>query len=193
MSAVSKPSASAPPASASDPLAALDADARARLAAIADLLIPAAHAMPSASDVLTDDRLRFDLAARPDLVEPLVEALRADLGDDAQARLDRLGREEPANLGALQLAIVAGYYTDRGVRDLIGYPGQMAIEVKSWLYPPYLEEGLIDVVLARGPVWRDPATGRRAVITGAPRTYQERAWAPSAGSAEGGHDGNDRS
>jgi len=28
----------------------------------------------------------------------------------------------------------------------------------------YLEEGLIDAVLARGPVWRDPRTGKRAVI-----------------------------
>jgi hypothetical protein len=28
--------------------------------------------------------------------------------------------------------------------------------------PPYLEEGLIDAVVARGPTWRDPATGRRA-------------------------------
>ena len=58
--------------------------------------------------------------------------------------------------------IVGGYYTDKRVRELIGYPGQEAIEVKSWLVPQYLEEGLIDAVLARGPVWRDPTTGQRA-------------------------------
>ena len=34
--------------------------------------------------------------------------------------------------------------------------------------PAYLEEGLIDAVLARGPVWRDPATGQRAVATARP-------------------------
>ena len=39
----------------------------------------------------------------------------------------------------------------------------MALELRSWEYPAYLEEGLIDAVLARGPVWRDPATGQRAV------------------------------
>ena len=41
----------------------------------------------------------------------------------------------------------------------------MALELRSWEYPAYLEEGLIDAVLARGPVWRDPATGQRAVAT----------------------------
>ena len=79
--------------------------------------------MPSAAEVLSDDRLRFVLNARPDLVGPLRAALRPDLGDDVQARLDALGRDEPSTLGALQLVIVAGYYTDRRVRDRIGYPG----------------------------------------------------------------------
>jgi hypothetical protein len=174
-----------------DPLARLDPEAKARLARIADLLIPAAHGMPSAGDVLTDDRLRFVLSARPDLLDPLVAALRPELGDDPQARFDELSRDEPASLGALQLVIVASYYTDRRVRELIGYPGQLAIEVKSWLYPQYLEEGLIDAVLARGPVWRDPATGRRAVTDEAPRTYEERTWATTG--SQGGSDGNDGS
>ncbi len=174
-----------------DPLASLDAAERATLSAIADRLIPAAHGMPSAADVLGDDRLRFVLNARPDLIEPLRGALRRELGDDVGARLDALGRDEPSTLGALQLVIVAGYYTDRRIRELIGYPGQMAVELRSWEYPAYLEEGLIDAVLARGPVWRDPATGQRAVATGAPRTYAER-WATDAGSPEGGRDGPDR-
>jgi hypothetical protein len=184
-------SGSSPSAIPGDPLAALDATERATLSAIAERLIPAAHGMPSAADVLGDDRLRFVLNARPDLIGPLREALRRDLGDDVQARLDALGRDEPASLGALQLVIVSGYYTDHRVRELIGYPGQMALELRSWEYPAYLEEGLIDSVLARGPMWRDPATGQRAVAAGAPRTYAER-WSTDAGSPEGGHDGRDR-
>jgi hypothetical protein len=172
-----------------DPLARLDSTARATLAAVADHLIPAAHGMPSAAEVVTDDRLRFVLRARPDLAERLSAALRPELGTDVAARLDALAGNDPAALGALQLAIVGGYYTDKRVRELIGYPGQEAIEVKSWLLPPYLEEGLIDAVLARGPVWRDPATGRRAVVSGAPRTYAER-WsdaAPEEGDNDGRH------
>jgi hypothetical protein len=142
---------------------------------------------------VTDDRLQFVLRSRPDLGEPLKAALRAELGSDVKDRLAKLA-DEPTNLSAAQLTIVAGYYTDKRVRELIGYPGQMALEIRSWEYPVYLEEGLIDVMLARGPVWRDPATGQRAVATGAPRTYAER-WSDAktdATSSEGGTDGRDR-
>jgi hypothetical protein len=186
---------------AGDPVAAIDAGERATLGAVADRLIPAAGEMPSAADVLDDTRLRFVLSARPDLVDPLRAALRPDLGDDVKSRLEALGRDEPATLGALQLVIVAGYYTDVRVRELIGYPGQMALELRSWEYPVYLEEGLIDAVLARGPVWRDPVTGHRAVVPSAPRTYAERystepgpsdTGSTDAESPEGGHDGRDR-
>lgn len=161
-------------AGASDPLDRLDAAERATFAAVADRLIPAAHGMPSAAEVVGDDRLRFVLTARPDLVDPLRTALRPDLGDDVGARLDALGANEAATLYALQLVIVAAYYTDRVVRERIGYPGQEALELRSWELPTYVEEGLIDAVLARGATWRDPTTGQRAVVEGAPRTYAER-------------------
>jgi len=147
---------------ASDPLRVLDDRRRATLAALGEDLIPAAHGMPSARDVITDDRLRFVLFARPDLAAPLVAALRPELGDDPAARLAALEADEPGLRDALLLVVVGAYYTDRDVRDRLGYPGQMAKQLYSWKYPQYLEEGLIDQVLARGPVWRDPATGRRA-------------------------------
>jgi len=159
---------------AGDPMGTLQADELATLRAVADRLIPAAGEMPSAAGVLSDARLRFVLNARPDLLGPLHRSLRQELGDDVGARLDALGRDEPSTLGALQLVIVAGYYTDAQVRDLIGYPGQMALDLRTFGYPAYLEEGLIDAVLARGAVWRDPSTGRRAVVEGTPRTYAER-------------------
>ena len=168
-----------------DPLARLDAAELDTLRGVADQLIPAAGEMPSAGAVLSDARLRFVLNARPDLFEPLRAALRPKLGDDITSRLDVLGRDEPATLYALQLVIVGGYYTDAKVRDLIGYPGQLALELRSWEYPAYLEEGLIDAVLARGPVWRDPATGQRAVVQDAPRTYADR-YAAAGETPEGG-------
>ena len=164
----------------------LDDTRRAVFDGVADHLIPEAAGMPSARDVVTDARLAFVFRARPDLLEPCIEALRPDLGDPA-ARLETLGRDAPATLYALQLVIVAGYYTDAGVRERIGYPGQIALELRSWEYPAYLEEGLIDAVLARGPVWRDPATGKRADDTGAPLTYAERyAAGAEADAPEGG-------
>jgi len=175
-----------------DPLAALDAGARGMFATIAERLIPAAHGMPSAAEVVGEDRLRFVLRARPDLLEPFVAALRPELGDDPEARLAALERDDPASLAALQLVLVGGYYTDKRVRDQIGYPGQLAIEVRSWEVPAYLEEGLIDAVLARGQVWRDPDTGKRAVVEAAPQTYAERYWSAER-RPEGGHNGRDGS
>ena len=150
---------------AADPLLSLDADRRATFTAIATSLIPAAHGMPSAGDVIGDARLRFVLTARPDLVEPLRAALRPELGSDPAARLSTLERDEPDVRGALLLVVVGAYYTDKDVRDRLGYPGQEAKTLASWKVPPYVEEGLTDQVLARGPIWRDPATGRRAEAT----------------------------
>ena len=174
--------------------ATLTDEQRSNLAAVADRLIPAAHGMPSAGTVVDEERLRFVLNARPDLIEPLRAALGAGPAD-VGARLDMLARDHPQALGALQLVIVAGYYTDKTVRELIGYPGQMALSLRSWELPEYLEEGLIDVVLARGPIWRDPATGKRASGTGAPRTYAERfsadAAPPAVAPPQGGTDGHD--
>lgn len=157
MNARSIPSATPP-----DPLLALDPDRRATFTAIAASLIPAAHGMPSAGDVVDDARLRFVLNARPDLLEPLRAALRIELDADPDARVALLERDEPDHQAALLLVLVGAYYTDKDVRERLGYPGQVAKPVEAWRYPPYLEEGLIDQVLARGPVWRDPSTGRRA-------------------------------
>lgn len=178
-----------PTGTTTDPLAVLDPGRRTTFSAVAGHLIPAAHGMPSAAEVVGDDRLRFVFTSRPDLIEPVVAALRAELGDDVEARLAALERDEPGELAALQLAIVGGYYTDKRVRELIGYPGQEAIEVKSWLVPEYIDEGLIDALISRGPVWRDPTTGRRAAAEAEPRPYVER-FIETVAATEGGDDGH---
>lgn len=170
----------------------LDAAERRAFEALAERLIPAAHGMPGAADIVDDARLAFVLRARPDLASPFHSSLRPELSPDAETRLAILERDDPASLAALQLVIVGGYYTDRRVRELIGYPGQEAIEVRSWEIPSYLEEGLIDAVLARGQVWRDPATGVRAIIDGTQKTYAERYWSAER-RAQGGNDGSDGS
>ncbi len=63
---------------------------------------------------------------------------------------------------SLVSVVVFGYYTDGDVRERLGYPGQEAKQLYSWKVPNFIEEGLTDTVIARGPVWRDPATGLRA-------------------------------
>jgi hypothetical protein len=152
----------AQPAPLADPIAGLDAARKATFAAVAEHLIPAAHGMPSAGEIVGDVRLRFVLGARPDLAEPLRAALRDELGPDPAARLATLERDEPASHAALLHVVVFGYYTDADVRERLGYPGQEARTLYSWKVPDFIQEGLTDQVLARGPVWKDPRTGRRA-------------------------------
>ena len=85
----------------------IDADRRATLAAVADQLIPAAHGMPSAGEVVGDERLRFVLNARPDLAEPLRGgAARRSSATTRRRASTPSSRDEPADLGALQLVIV---------------------------------------------------------------------------------------
>ena len=161
------------------------------LAAVADHLIPAAHGMPSAAEVVTDDRLRFVLtrAAGPRRAAPGRAPVRARRRRRRE-RLATLAADDPAALGALQLAIVAGYYTDKRVRELIGYPGQEAITVRSWELPA-LSRGRPDRRRARawpglaGP--GDRATGRRSECT----TDLPERYAAAEAAAEGGHDGHD--
>ena len=135
---------------------ALDPRRRAVLRGVASHLIPAAHGMPAGGEIVDDHRLGFVLQARPDLVDPLRAALRPLLGEDPGARLAALAAAEPEIVSALQLAVVAAYYTDAGVRRAIGYPGQVAKPPTTFGYPAYVEEGLLDRVLERGPIWRDP-------------------------------------
>ena len=97
--------------------------------------IPAAHGMPSAADVDRRRPARFVLRGpgrpgRPASRRPAPRPARRPA-----ARLDALA-DEPANLAALQLVIVGGYYTDKRVRELIGYLGQEAIEPDPGIYPP---------------------------------------------------------
>jgi len=143
----------------------LGRDRLATLAAVADRLIPAAHGMPSAAAILTEARLAFVVRSRPDLLEPLRRSLGSEFGDDPSGRLAALTEHDPEALDALQLVIVAGYYTDGSVRERLGYQGQVAKPVNALDYPAYLEEGLLDAVIERGPIWRDPA-GRTASEAG---------------------------
>jgi len=138
----------------------LDPARRAVLRAAAEKLIPAAHGMPSAGSVLDLGRIEFVLHARPDLLKPLSDALRPGLGDIPSERLAALA-DEPDNLVALQLAVVAGYYSDADVRDRIEYPGQIARKVNALDYPEYMDEGLVDRVVERGQIWRDPSGSRQ--------------------------------
>jgi hypothetical protein len=133
----------------------VDADLRDRLRRFADALIPEAHGMPSASSVgVAERQLDRVLRARPDLAAPLARALAEADPEDHDGSLERLRAGDREAHDALLLAVAGGYYIDQDVRRRLGYDGQKPVEVRPEIIPNYVDEGLIEPLLARGPVFR---------------------------------------
>jgi choline dehydrogenase-like flavoprotein len=129
----------------------LDAEQRTTFAALADVLIPAAGGMPSASDVGVEGKwLDRALRARPDLEPGVVVTLAATDGRDPEKTLRLLYEEDPDAFAALALAVSGAYYMHLKVRKRIGYPGQKHDPPFPDEADYYLEGGLLDPVLERG-------------------------------------------
>jgi hypothetical protein len=127
---------------------------RAQLGAIADQLIPAGSGMPSASEAgVAGQYLDEVLAARPDLAAPLDDTLASVDGLSATDALAVL-RENADGWGVLTAVVPAAYFLNPAMRSAIGYPGLEARPIDPDLAPDYLADGLLDSVVARGPVYR---------------------------------------
>jgi len=134
----------------------LDQDLRARLARIADGLIPGTGEMPAPSSLDVGGRqLDGVLASRPDLTDDLRRALEVagDIGDPIAWVASLAVRDAPAH-EALVTAIVAGYYLHPDVRRRLGYPGQTGESVRVDALPDFIFEGQLERVLERGPIYR---------------------------------------
>ncbi|HZQ84818.1 MAG TPA: GMC family oxidoreductase [Acidimicrobiales bacterium] len=122
------------------PAPQLTPDERDRLRAIADELIPADDVMPPASAAgVGDERLDQVLHARPDLWPPLKEALSAD------APLTE------RQLATVRYVVAGAYYLAPAVREALGYRPGDALPVRPDALPDYIEEGLLDHLLAAEP------------------------------------------
>jgi hypothetical protein len=133
----------------------LDEQARAIFLAIADVLIPETLGMPSASQVDVGgpvlDRL---LALRPDLEEAFFRGVLVAAGKDSASAVQALNRDDPKALTAIGLLASAAYYMDPRVRELIGYPGQEKRTYDPDATPEYITNGMLQVVIDRGPIYR---------------------------------------
>ena len=133
----------------------LDNASRARLALFADALIAGGAGIPSASgaDVHTQwiDRV---FTARPDMATTVREVL-ATTGEPAVI-LATLRAEDPDRFSSFAFAIAGAYLINPRIRRELGYPGP--IPVKNPALPDeadaYLEDGILDVVINRGPIYR---------------------------------------
>lgn len=133
----------------------LDEASRQRLAAFADQMIPGGAGLPSASTANVHTKwIDRTLAVRPDLAET-VRAVIARPGDPAE-ELAQLQREDEHAFETFGYAVAGSYLMNPRVRKLLGYPG--AAPKPNPAYPDeadfYLEDGILDVVIERGPIYR---------------------------------------
>jgi hypothetical protein len=135
--------------------AKFDADRRAVLAAVADVLIPKGDGMPSASEAGAAGRwLDEVLRLRPDFGPPLAALLDRIKGVDPAAAVTRVRAEDPAGFGILAEVVAGGYFLNPEVRSAIGYPGQQSVPIAHEEPADYEQDGLIASVIARGRVYR---------------------------------------
>lgn len=137
----------------------LNDDQRQRFGAVADVMLPETLTMPAATSVdahgLGIDQV---LAARPDLMDGLVRAIEAlDAGQFGLDDLETLLSADQDAYASLTTVVAASYYQSPVVRDRIGYPGQVAKTYNPYSYVDWVQEGLLDPVLERGQMWRDPS------------------------------------
>lgn len=122
---------------------------------LGDVLAPASDTMFSFSQA--DKSGRFLTRAFEALPHLGPQALAAADGlGDAEPReyLQRLSVERPETFSALHLVLVGAYLINRRVWRRVGYPGRKPNPVLEDEPDFYLEGGLLDPVVARGPIHR---------------------------------------
>lgn len=120
---------------------------------LADLLIPAAEGMPSASAAdVPGEWLQHALRARPDLAAGLRRALEVARDCEPAEALDRLADDDALAFEALGTLTAGGYLMNPDVRALIGYPGQTERPLSDDI-ETYID--LLKRVVERGPIYRE--------------------------------------
>jgi len=133
----------------------LTPEQRTRLAQLADTLIAGGAGLPSASEAEVHsvwiDRV---FTARPDM-EITVRAV-LEHTDNPTSVLNELQTTDPDQFASFAFAIAGAWLINPRVRRELGYPGP--VPMRQPALPDeadaYLEDGILDVVIARGPIYR---------------------------------------
>lgn len=126
---------------------------RAVLAGLADVLIPAGDGMPSASAAaVAEEGLNQVLAAVPSLGPSLADVLARARGREPAEVVAGLARTDPAAYGILTEVVAAAYFMNADVRQAVGYTGQGPTPLDPRV--DYMEDGLLESVIKRGPIYR---------------------------------------
>jgi hypothetical protein len=130
-----------------------DREERSLLAALADVLIPAGDGMPAASQAgVADEWLDAVLTARPDLASGLKELLSKVRNRNPSEAIADLRAHDHALFEILAEVVPGAYFMNPDVQRAIGYIGRSARPIDP--SPDYLEDGLLESVIRRGPIYR---------------------------------------
>lgn len=136
-----------------DETSSLTAEQRQRYAELADILIPQAEGMPSASEAEVHTRwLDEALRARPDLVPGVRLTLELSAGVPASEAIELLNSEHTPVFDAFGTITAGAYFLNPDVKERIGYPGQVPQPVVDDV-ESYLD--LLENVVERGAIYRD--------------------------------------
>lgn len=127
---------------------------RARLAAIASVLIPGGAGQPDAAALAlhldpVDTVLRID----PSRLAPLQGFLGREGSVDSLDGIEAMAQADPDGFQALSVVLANAYFMHPETRAAIGYPGQEARDSSVGLTETDLS--LVSEVSARGPIFRD--------------------------------------
>src|SRR5262245_40578744 len=130
-----------------------DRDERSLLARLADELIPADGQHRSASQAeVAAVWLDKVLEARPDLSEGLRSILDNARGCEPAQFVAELPGSDAAAFGILAEVVAGAYFMNPLVQQAIGYAGQTPLAIDP--HPDYLDDGLLESVIQRGPIYR---------------------------------------
>jgi len=123
---------------------------RARLAQVADLFIPRASGMPSASDAdVQGEYIDRVFGVRPDLADAVAAGL-AELPETLPESFAELAALQLARLRSLADAVTAAYFLNPEVARRVGYRQRSVIPIR---FDEDLDT-LVASVRARGPIYR---------------------------------------
>lgn len=133
----------------------LDVGQRARLAELADVLITGGLGLLSASEAKVHEKwIDRALSARPDLFDTVATVL--DAAGDPSAALKQLKQDDVNTFDSFAFVVAGAYLMNPAVCKALGLPGN-APKPRRVLPDEsdhYLEEGLLDPVVERGPIYR---------------------------------------
>jgi hypothetical protein len=114
--------------------------------------------MPSASAAdVAGEGLNQVLAVRPELAAVLKKVLAFPTESAPADAVSQLKNKDPLSFGVVAELVAGAYFLNPQVRASLGYDGQTARPIDP--RPDYLDEGLLQSVIDRGPIYR-PTPGQ---------------------------------